>query len=97
MPFQKGNPDGTAGRPKGTKNKSTVAGKILLNACFDELGGLKALVAWAQEEPGEFYKIWAKSTIAKPIEVSGGDTPVRMVIVTGVPDSEAMPRRAESD
>ncbi|MCY1306723.1 hypothetical protein D9M70_565990 [compost metagenome] len=27
---------------------------------FDKLGGVAALVRWGKDEPGEFYKLWAR-------------------------------------
>lgn len=48
------------GRQKGTPNKTTASVKAALVAAFDELGGTGNLVAWAKENPTEFFKLWAK-------------------------------------
>jgi hypothetical protein len=48
------------GRKKGTPNKITAAVKDALVMAFDELGGVKSLVAWGRENQTEFYKLWVK-------------------------------------
>lgn len=48
------------GRPKGVPNKTTIAVKQALIDAFDKMGGVDRLVEFAQEEPGEFYKLWVK-------------------------------------
>jgi hypothetical protein len=50
----------TGGRKKGTPNKLTVSVKEALSDAFDELGGIKSLVRWGQENPDDFYKLWVK-------------------------------------
>lgn len=50
----------TGGRVKGVPNKNTTAVKEALQAAFEGIGGVKRLIAWAQEEPTEFYKLWSK-------------------------------------
>jgi len=50
---QSGNPDG---RPRGSKNKFTHLRDEFL-AAFEEIGGRKALVQWAQSNPDMFYKL----------------------------------------
>ncbi len=50
----------TGGRTAGTPNKTTVAVKAALEEAFDRLGGVDSLVTWAQSEPTEFYKLYAK-------------------------------------
>lgn len=49
------------GRQKGTPNKTTVAVKEALEAAFQGIGGVPRLQAWAEKEPGEFYKLWVKT------------------------------------
>ncbi len=58
------------GRPKGAPNKSTAAVKEALALTFDGRGGVAALQRWSDENPTEFYKLWAKML---PHEVSGPD------------------------
>lgn len=47
MPFKKGQ----GGRPQGAKNKTTVAAKEAIATAFDELGGVKRLIAWVKADP----------------------------------------------
>ena len=68
MGFRKGE----GGRPRGAKNKTTVAAKEAIQATFDELGGVSRLVAWVQEDPANarvFYgTIWPKVI---PLQLDG--------------------------
>lgn len=50
----------TGGRKRGSLNKTTVSVKQVFEEAFDGLGGTKALVKWAKDEPTEFYKLYAK-------------------------------------
>lgn len=61
MPFQKGKPK-TGGKVKGTPNKLTRTVKETVLAAFNDLqNDPKAnILAWAKDEPTEFYKIAAK-------------------------------------
>jgi hypothetical protein len=71
------------GRPKGSKNKSTAAVKTLLLAVNEKLGGEKAMLEWAKDNPTEFYKLLGRLI---PQEVSGpdgGDIPVRASLSVG--------------
>lgn len=56
------------GRPKGSVNKKTAQVKEALQAVYAEKGGDTALLAWAQKNPTEFYKLWGRML---PQEVSG--------------------------
>lgn len=56
--FQLGDP--RAGRPKGVPNKTTQAAKEAFALAFKGLGGVKALMDWAQENTTEFYKLYAR-------------------------------------
>ena len=57
--FRKG--DGKKkGRPKGSTNKTPRAVALALQEAFDELGGVPSLVAFGQNNPQEFYKLWVK-------------------------------------
>ncbi len=58
------------GRPKGSKNKTTMKVKEALNAVYDARGGEKALLAWADENQTEFYKLWGRQL---PQELTGKD------------------------
>lgn len=71
-PPKKGANRGNAGkgRPKGALNKTTASTKAALEEAFGRLGGVPALVRWAQEEPGEFYKLWSK-LVPADVKVEG--------------------------
>lgn len=58
----------TGGRKPGSVNKTTAEVKAALAQAFDDCGGVPSLVAWAQENPTEFYKLWVKIL---PLEVNG--------------------------
>lgn len=72
----------TGGRKRGTQNKVTVAVKTALQNAFSAVGGQKALANWAEANPTEFYKLWAKLL---PQEITGADgkpltTPVPITV-----------------
>lgn len=50
----------TGGRKAGTPNKMTAKAKEAFAMAFNEVGGIEALIAWAQKNPTEFYKLYAK-------------------------------------
>jgi len=75
------------GRPKGSKNKTTVAIKDCLQKVYDGLGGPEAMLEWAKLNQTDFYLLWGKQ-IPRAVEVEGGEKPLKIVIVTGVPDAE---------
>jgi len=54
----------TGGRQKGTPNKSTVLRREMWIAAFHELQRQSPghFLAWARQHPGEFYKIFARSS-----------------------------------
>jgi hypothetical protein len=58
------------GRPKGAINKSTASVKAALQNVYAKRGGDAALLAWADENQTEFYKLWGRML---PTEVSGPD------------------------
>ena len=66
IPFAAGNP----GRPPGP-NRVTVSVKAALEAAFLGLGGVPALIAWGQQEPGEFYRLWGK-LLPRNVTIEGG-------------------------
>jgi hypothetical protein len=50
----------TGGRRKGTPNKMTASVKSALEEAFEQLGGVEVLANWAEENPGDFFKLWVK-------------------------------------
>lgn len=60
-----------SGKPKGTKNKQTVAVKQCIINAFEHIGGVQNLAIWAEANPTDFYtKMWVK---VMPTEVTGAD------------------------
>jgi hypothetical protein len=55
----------------GYPNKTTVSVKAALEAAFLGLGGVPALIAWAEKEPAEFYRLWGK-LLPKNVTIEGG-------------------------
>lgn len=75
-PFTKAGP----GRPKGLQNKATVACKEALQAAFDGIGGVPALIEWAQQDKnrGQFYQLFSKLL---PVQITGeGGGPVQIQV-----------------
>jgi hypothetical protein len=58
------------GRTKGLPNKLTAEMKATLVKAFDGIGGVKKLIEWGTNHPGEFYRLWIKLL---PTEVTGAD------------------------
>lgn len=83
-----------SGRPKGAVNKTTKAAKEAIAEAFDKMGGIEALVTWAEESSDNrkvFYsQIWPKIV---PLTVGGdADNPLRHVTtveLVGVPAGDA--------
>ncbi|MEZ4601344.1 MAG: hypothetical protein R2940_16270 [Syntrophotaleaceae bacterium] len=50
----------TGGRQKGTPNRMTASVKEALEEAFERLGGVEVLAKWAEENPGEFFRLWVK-------------------------------------
>ena len=76
--FGKGNP----GKPKGAKNKTTLAAKDAIAAAAEGLGGVNRLIAWAKEDPLNERVFWG-SIYPKllPLQVTGeGGGPLTLVI-----------------
>lgn len=69
------------GRQKGSLNKITTEVKAVLTAVHAEIGGAKRMAEWAEENPGEFYKLWAKML---PTEIKNADGVFRVQNVTEV-------------
>lgn len=74
--FGAGNP----GKPRGAKNKTTLAAKEAIADAAEKLGGSKRLVAWAKEDPKNEQIFWG--TIYPkllPLQVSGeGGGPIQV-------------------
>lgn len=46
------------GRPKGARNKTTIAAKNAIAAAAEKLGGVDRLVDWAKEDPANERVFW---------------------------------------
>lgn len=57
--FKKGEKRPGQGRPKGAKNKLTIAAKDAIASVADGLGGVERMIAWAQEDPLNERAFWA--------------------------------------
>lgn len=82
----------TGGRQPGTPNKTTQTVKAALEDAFDQLGGVERLVEWANEQPGEFFKLYAKLL---PVQVSADlnhKGSISIVVDTGVPRAPDEPK-----
>ena len=66
IPFSAGN----HGRPPGP-NRVTLSVRAALEAAFTGLGGVPALIAWAEKEPAEFYRLWGK-LLPRNVTLEGG-------------------------
>jgi len=97
MPFEKGHKK-IGGRKKGSVNVRTVQAKEALSQAFADLGGVPALVEWAQKNPTDFYRIWSKILPTEIKNADGGVFRVGIVeeIIDALPDSngEAAPDSA---
>lgn len=60
----------TGGRKAGVPNKKTAEVKQALTDVYHGIGGVKRFTQWADEQPTEFYKLFAKLL---PTEVTGKD------------------------
>ncbi len=59
MPFQPGKSK-TGGRQSGTPNRFTGQFREAVQVVYDGLGGHAAFLAWARENPTEYYRIAAR-------------------------------------
>lgn len=79
-------PNAGKGRVKGVPNKFTKSVKDAVKAAFDDLQGDKKanLLAWAKENPTEFYRLAAKlipAAVDATIEAGPGITKIVREIV----------------
>ncbi len=58
------------GRPKGSVTKFTANAKHAFHMAFQRIGGVRKLAEWANENPGDFYKLYARLI---PVELTGHD------------------------
>lgn len=88
MPFKKGQSGNPKGRKPGTTSMTTRMIRDAFIEAFHKIGGVKKLVEWGLEEPGEFYKIVSR-LCPKELEVTGADGgPIQTSIEVKFIDSE---------
>ena len=68
----KGKTNNPNGRPKGSLNKSTASATEAFDLAFQGLGGWKRLQTWAEDNYGDFIKIFGKR-IKQEVELTGPD------------------------
>ena len=77
----------TGGRKKGTPNKVQRTVRESLISVYDRLGGDEAMLAWAAENPEEFYKHWIKmlpTEVKQDVTSSDGTLQPVSIQVVGV-------------
>lgn len=60
----------TGGRVAGTPNKLSSSVKDNVLSVFNDIGGTDHMKRWAQENPNQFYNIYAKLL---PLQLTGED------------------------
>lgn len=71
-----------AGRPHGAKGKIGLEAKEALRLAFEGMGGVARLTKWADINPGDFYKLWARLI---PVEMHGSGAG-GSIVITVTPD-----------
>ena len=67
-----------AGGKKGVPRTKTKQAYEAIEMAFEGIGGVKALTAWARENPSDFYKVIFPKII--PVHVGGDpENPLRVV------------------
>ena len=74
--YGKDNP--SKGRPKGAVNKSTKSAREAFQLAFEGLGQ-GALLTWAQANPTEFFKLYARLIPVEHVG-DGGEGPINTVV-----------------
>lgn len=76
-----------AGRPKGSKNKTTLQAKEAISYAAEGLGGAHRLMEWAKEDPTNERVFWAQIyPKLLPLQVTGNNGgPIQTVLeIVGV-------------
>lgn len=72
MPAHKGHKK-YGGREKGTPNKHNVMAREAFQLAFEGLNGVDGLIAWAQKNPTDFYKLYGRLI---PVELQSKTDPI---------------------
>lgn len=81
---RKAPPNAGKGRKKGTPNKLTSSAKEAFALAFEGLGGAPRLQAWAEENPTEFYKLFARLIPTESHVTGAQGQPLGVVILPAV-------------
>jgi hypothetical protein len=87
--YKKGQSGNPSGRPTGRKNQYTKDIKTAYLEAFEKLGGIKGLVKWAQDNPGQFYSHMAKM-LPKDVEIKS-DSELTINIISNIPEPKPLP------
>ena len=87
--YKKGQSGNPSGRPTGRKYQYTKDIKTAYLEAFEKLGGIKGLVEWAQDNPGQFYSHIAKM-LPKDVEIKS-DSELTINIITAIPEPKSLP------
>lgn len=71
------------GRKPGVPNKLSGAAKDNIAAVFIRLGGTAAMAKWANDNQGEFYKLYAKLIPVAMTGPDGGSIPMSINVRFG--------------
>lgn len=69
----------TGGRKKGSVNKMTATAREAFSLAFQGMGGVEGLTAWAQANPTEFFKLYARLIPVEHVG-EGGTGPIATVV-----------------
>lgn len=69
----------TGGRKAGQKNTLTKSAREAFQLAFQRMGGPSALTAWAEANPTEFYKLYARLIPVEHVG-EGGSGPIATVV-----------------
>lgn len=78
-----------AGRPKGSRNKTTATAKAIIETTADRLGGADRLTEWAREAPENERAFWSSIyPRLLPLQVNADvtTTVIRKTIYEAKPD-----------
>lgn len=67
------------GRQKGTPNKLTATAREAFSLAFQGMGGVEGLTKWAQANPTEFFKLYARLIPVEHVG-EGGTGPIATVV-----------------
>jgi hypothetical protein len=83
------------GRRKGTPNKNTAAVKEAIEQAFEHIGGVPALVAWAEKNPTLFYLHLFPKLL--PLQVNHAGREGGPIEVRWQTETEALPTASEDE